>query len=229
MDYNSGDCNSGNYNSGNYNSGDCNYGEYNSGYRNSGDYNSGDYNSGDCNSGNYNSGDHNSGYRNSGYSNSGHQNCGDYNSGHQNCGDYNSGDWNSGSRHVGHFNTIKAEEIYCFNKLVNKFLWDLAVKPIWLYLPSPTTWVAFSEMSDSQVKSNPQAKKVGGYLKTNDMKEEWRKAYSSATEESIQQVRDLPGFDADVFFEITGLDIRIPYTHKEVVINGIAYLLVRKD
>ena len=209
MDYNSGYQNSGNYNSGNYNSGDCNSGNRNSGYRNSGDSNSG--------------------YRNSGYQNSGNYNSGDYNSGDCNSGNRNSGNWNSGSGHVGHFNTTKGEEIHCFNKLVNKSLWDLAVKPAWLYLPSPTTWVAFSKMSEPQVKSNPQAEKVGGYLKTNDMKEEWRKAYSSATEESIQQVRDLPGFDADVFFEITGLDLRRPCTHGEVVINGISYLLVRKD
>jgi len=76
-------------------------------------------------------------------------------------------------------------------------------------------------MSDQEKADNPTYQKCGGYLRKNDMREEWRKAYGSATEEEIKMVRDLPNFDADVFEEITGLDLRVNTDTCEVKIVEI--------
>ena len=203
------DTNTGEGNSGNRNSGDRNGGSRNSGYRNSGN----------CNSGNCNSGDWNSGYWNSGYCNSGNRNS----------GGYNSGDWNSGHRHAGCFNTTECEGGYFFNKWLASEEWNSAYKPHWLYDIYPATWVEAVDMSDQEKVDNPTFSTCGGYLRVNDMAEEWRKAFEGASEEDIQAVRDLPNFDYDVFEEITGLDLRVnkvqPLTEKTVYIDGKKYRL----
>jgi hypothetical protein len=164
-----------------------NTGDYNTGDYNTGNYNTGDYNTGDCNIGNYNTGD--------------------YNTGDYNTGDCNTWECNTGSFHTGSFNTSNAKQAYYFNKPCDKALWDNSSKPSWIYSPRPTTWVPASEMSDIEKSENPGYIKNDGYLRKNDMKEEWEKAYNSATEEEIQMVRDLPNFCAEVFKEITGLDL----------------------
>ena len=173
------------------------------GKNNTGIENSGNWNSGDRNSGSRNSGDWNSGDRNSGNWNSGNRN-----SGNRNSGDWNSGDWNDASLHVGCFNTIDASEAYYFNEIGSIERWNIAYKPRWLYEPSPATWVEETDMTDEEKKADPEFHVRGGYLRKNDMREEWLKAYESASAEDIQAVRDLPYFDYDVFEEITGLDLR---------------------
>ena len=217
---NTGDSNTGDCNTGNCNTGDCNTGYSNTGYSNTGKYNTGDWNTGDCNTGDYNTGD----------CNTGKYNTGDWNTGRWNTGKYNTGDWNTGSFHVGCFNTVVAEKAYYFNKLIDKAEWDAAKKPDWLYEPSPNTWVASGNMTDGEKADNLTYETTGGYLRKNDMKEEWRKAYKSASTEDIQAVRDLPGFDADVFEQITGLDLPenpAPETceGREIEIDGVTYVL----
>lgn len=128
---------------------------------------------------------------------------------------------------------MDAEKIYCFNKLINRAVWDAAEKPDWLYKPSPTTWVNAEDMTDEERAANPTHETTGGYLRKNDMADEWRKAYASASPEDIQAVRDLPAFDYDVFEEITGLDLREkPMSAKcegrEIEIDGVTYVLNQK-
>lgn len=66
------------------------------------------------------------------------------------------------------------------------------------------------------------------------MKKEWAKAYETASPEDIQAVRDLPGFDYDVFEEITGLNLREelkqkdPLEGREIEIDGKTYVLKAK-
>ena len=197
-DSNSGDNNSGNRNSGDNNSGDYNSGDSNSGDRNSGDSNSGNRNSGDSNSGNRNSGNNNSGYSNSGDYNSGDNNSGDYNSGDNNSGDYNSGDsnsgdsnsgdrnsgdsnsgqWNACAYETGSFNTVQSDVIRVFNMPCRRADWEKAKKPRFLY---------FS---------------IGS-----DYKKSFQESFKSATDEDIEMLRNLPNFDADVFFEISGIRV----------------------
>jgi len=184
---NSGDRNSGDYNSGNYNSGD-----RNSGYCNSGDYNSGYYNSGYCNSGDCNSGDRNSGFGNSGFGNSGFGN-----SGHYNSGDYNSGLFNTNEPKMHLFNR---ECEYTYSEFLAKFGYRTLN-------PTLTEWILSTDMTDAEKEAHPSHETTGGYLKTFTYKEAWSNAWKNADDEQKRWFRRLPNFDADIFFEITGIRV----------------------
>ena len=213
--YNTDSYNTGNWNTGNYNTGDWNTGNYNTGDYNTGNHSTGNYNTGYCNTGSYNTGSYNTGDWNIGKYNTGDWNIGKYNTGDWNTGNYNTGDWNTGgyntgNYHVGCFNTISAPKAYYFNTLIDKELWDNALKPDWIYMPALTTWVSTEDMTAKEKQKNPSYETTGGYLRVNDMKEEWRKAYDNATPEDIELTKQLPAFDAEVFLEITGIDLREP-------------------
>jgi hypothetical protein len=228
---NSGDSNSGHRNSGDRNSGDRNSGDRNSGDRNSGDRNSGDSNSGDSNSGHRNSGhrnsgdrnsgDRNSGHRNSGHSNSGDSNSGDRNSGHRNSGHSNSGDRNSGHSNSGAFNSgngmvrfFCSENIpvYIFNKPTDKTQDEvISLMPsFWNY--DLTEWVWASAMTDEEKEKYPFYETTGGYLKTVDYKEMCQTGWAKDDDDNKLRFFNLPNFDLNIFFEITGIDATADYT-----------------
>ena len=195
--YNSGNCNSGNYNSGNWNSGDCNSGNYNSGNWNSGNYNSGNYNSGNWNSGNCNSGDCNSG---------------NYNSGNWNSGRCNSGDWNKTDYSSGCFNT-KKQTIVMFNK---PSLWTFEdwqnSKAFFLLEEIPKKvliWTRFDKMTDKEKAAHPEAEVTGGYLKEADNTSEKQKWWNKLSDDDKKEIFSLPNFDAEIFKEITGIDVEV--------------------
>ena len=179
-DCNSGDSNSGHRNSGHRNSGDSNSGHSNSGHRNSGYSNSGHSNSGHRNSGCRNSGHRNSGDWNSGCRNSGHRNSGDWNSGDSNSGCRNSGSWNSCNYETGFFNSKNIDTIRVFNKDCDRQKWEDAEKPDFIYFELDTDL---------------------GYKKS------FQKSFDSASLNDIKLLKALPNFDADVFFEISGIRI----------------------
>ena len=181
---NSGKYNSGNRNSGNRNSGDCNSGDWNSGKYNSGDCNSGDWNSGDCNSGDWNSGGHNSG------------NC--------NSGSWNSGDWNSG------FFNSTTPNVCAFNKptglTYEEFYKIKGVHVLELYYEN-NLWVVSENMTEEEKKDHPEHETTGGYLKTVDFKTACKMMWNRLNDEDKQAVKEIPNFDAEVFKEITGIDV----------------------
>ena len=159
-------------------------------------------NSGDYNSGDYNSGDRNSGYRNSG----------DYNSGDYNSGDYNSGDWNKTNHDSGCFNTEETT-IRMFNKQSDMTYLDwVNCRAYFILIDMPTAdlrWVFFSEMTDAEKEKNPNAETTGGYLKrervTQEQKQKW---YDALSDDDKNEIKSLPNFDANIFEEITGIDVR---------------------
>lgn len=160
-------------------------------------------------------------------------NTGYYNTGHYNTGHYNTGYYNTGNFHVGCFNTVDAEKAYYFNKLISKADWENAEKPFWIYEPNPATLVLSEDMTDKEKEEHPTHETTGGYLRKNDMKEEWAKAYAQATPEDIELTKQLPGFDADVFLEITGIDLsdkpNSPTCEgREIEIDGVTYVLKAK-
>jgi Pentapeptide repeats (8 copies) len=162
--------------------------------------------------------------------NTGYWNTGDYNTGYYNTGYYNTGYWNTGNRNTGYFNTVTPDKVMVFNGHMTSREEFIAACPVWLFKPSPATWVSESEMSDQEKVDNPTSHTCGGYLRKNDWLAEWAKAYASASPEDVQKVRDLPGFDYDIFQEITGLDLRIAEEPKcvpppTVTINGIRYVM----
>ena len=191
---NTGSCNSGNCNSGNRNSGD-----RNSGNRNTGDWNSGDRNTGSCNSGDWNTGDWNSGD-----CNSGNRNSGDCNS-----GDWNSGDWNSAKHSNGIFNTEETK-IKIFDKESNWTFKDWIDSKSYKILNQIrlTEWIYKEEMTEEEKQKNPDYETKGGYLRKYEYKEACKIMWDKLTEEEKETVMtEIPNFDKDKFYKITGIRI----------------------
>ena len=139
-----------------------------------------------------NIGESNSGYRNSGDWNSGDRNSGDWNSGYRNSGDWNSGDWNACNYEAGAFNTVQSDTIRVFNKLCNRKLWEQCRKPRFIYFD-------LTEFVDDKLVSY-------------EYKEAFQRSYEKAKRRSdfgkqIELLKALPNFDADVFYEISGIKI----------------------
>ena len=172
-----------------------NTGKSNSGYRNSGDRNSGDYNSG-----NRNSGDWNSGYRNS--------------------GDWNSGNWNIGNYHAGCFNTKLNPKIKLFDKNSGWTIGDWYNSQAYQIMRTcPYTyseWVSSNNMNEEEKEKNPSYKTTGGFLKvfkaTSEDKKTW---WDNLAEEDKQEIRNLPNYDENKFFECVGItnETRIEFYH----------------
>jgi hypothetical protein len=152
-------------------------------------------NSGNCNSGNCNSGDWNSG---------------NWNSGNWNSGNRNSGDWNKTSFSNGCFNTV-SPKIYMFNKPTD---WTLEH---WLncrarYLLNqiddcPLEYVWFDSMTDEEKAAHPEAETTGGYLKERTTADNARKWWAGLSADDRNIIFSLPNFDAEIFKEITGIDV----------------------
>ena len=84
--------------------------------------------------------------------------------------------------------------------------WDVAF-PDYMYFDL-CEWVAEENMTKEEKKQNPDYKTAGGYLKEKGYEEAWRDAWDGAEDGEKVQTIGLPHFDADIFEEITGIDIR---------------------
>ena len=184
--------NIGEKNTGMLNSGDLNSGDLNSGDLNSGNRNSGNLNSGDLNSGNRNSGNRNSGNSNSGNSNSGNSNSGDCNSGNRNSGDFCSCDYSSGI-----FMTKKIT-YEAFNKQLTKEEYDDLIGSEGFMLLQCFRLYAF------KTRTEKNGQKHLAYL---SYKASWRMFWQTITPMQKLTVKRMPHFDADVFYEITGIKL----------------------
>ena len=168
----------------------------NIGEKNTGMFNSGDRNSGNDNSGNDNSGDLNSGNSNSGDCNSGNRNSGRFNSGNHNSGDFCSCDYSSGI-----FMTKKIT-YEAFNKQLTKEEYDDLIGSEGFRLLQRFRLYAF------KTRTEKNGQKRLAYL---SYKTSWRMFWQTLTPMQKLTVKRMPHFDADVFYEITG--IRITQRH----------------
>ena len=162
-------------------------GQYNTLTNNTGNFNSGRRNSGNSNSGNYNSGhcntgNFNSGNYNSGQCNSGNFNSEDYNSGHFNSGRRNSGNYNSGNYNSGNYNTGNYNS-GIFNTNEPKMR-------------------AFNLECDMTVSEffNSLNYSFHGLC--------YRISTKNLEEGDIDKIKALPNFDAKIFKEITGIEVK---------------------
>ena len=194
-----------------------NMGNHNTGFRNTGDFNTGNHNSG-----NHNIGICNTGSRNSGDYNSGDLNLGDFNSGDYNSGDFNSGDYNSGNGNFGCFNTKKNKMTF-FNKPSNWTYDDWAksrAKGVLRKLKvEQLEWIREKKMTDEEKEKYPEYKRTKGYLKCKKEKESnllRQELWNNLFEQDREAVLSLPNFNADIFKEITGIDVTID---KKVVLT----------
>ena len=136
-------------------------------------------------------------------------NTGEDNSGYGNTGNWNTGYWNSGygnstDRETGIFNTTQGK-IRLFNKETD-LTWGEIDHPDFdeFYL---NKWIPESEMTTEEKKAEAEFHVRGGYLKTYEREEAWANYWRDSGEEERQKVLNLPNFDADIFKEITGIDV----------------------
>ena len=242
---NNGKQNLGDGNWGSQNCGNRNRGDQNFGYRNNGDQNWGDQNWGDRNFGNWNFGDQNFGDLNNGDQNCGNQNRGDWNFGDGNWGDLNNGyrnngSYNKGDQLYGYFNTGKPEFRF-FNKPFDEGKLDEVKFPKWLdyeVKPVNMTWVERDKITEEQKRQYTSSEITGGFLLVETIddweksnKEAALKAWNETTEDDRQLTLQLPNFDADIFFDIFGIDVRsnIKTESEErfITIDGETYKLIK--
>ena len=146
----------------------------------------------------------NSGSNNSGDNNSGENNSGEWNSGDNNSGNFNSGSWNSGHNNSGYLN-IDTPNIRIFGKETSISRSEI-IFPLFFFFDL-TTWVSDEDMSDKEKEVFPSYVTTGGYLKTREYKQAFIESYEKATPEDRALVEKLPNFDADIFFQISGIRI----------------------
>ena len=182
-DCNTGDCNTGSCNTGDCNTGNRNIGSYNTGNRNIGGYNTGNYNTGGCNTGNRNTG-------------------------HGNTGNCNTGDWNKSSFNTGCFNT-EEQKIMLFNKpssmtyceWVNSDARDLLNQ-----IPKNVVkWIYEVNMTDTEKAAHPTYETTGGYLKVLNESECGQLWWNGLSDHQKNIIKEIPNFDADIFFQCTGI------------------------
>lgn len=183
----------------------CNTGNWNTGNRNAGNWNTGNRNTGNCNTGNRNTGDWNTGY-----CNTGDWNTGNWNTGYWNTGDCNTGDWNKSSFNTGCFNTTE-EKIRLFNKPSSWTYEDWVNSDARRLLngikKNVVEFVLSEDMTDEEKEEHTTHETIGGYLKVLDESECASLWWNGLSDKEKQVIKEIPNFDAEIFKEITGIDV----------------------
>ena len=80
-------------------------------------------------------------------------------------------------------------------------------------------------MTNKEKKDNPQYETTGGYLKTYEYKEAWRKSWNKASEGDRKKTLELPNWDNEIFKEITGIDVEaeLNKSSKIIMVDGKEY------
>ena len=202
--------NTGKGNSGLCNSGDWNTGDWNTGNRNAGNCNTGIKNTGDYNTGNFNTGDWNTGYCNTGDCNTGDCNTGDCNAGDWNTGNWNTGDFNTGDCNVGCFNT-QSQKLRFFDKETDMTFEEWRASEAYRILQKirfvPARWIWGDEMTEAEKAEHPEYKITGGYLKEQDTSNCYIEWWDGLTEHEKQVIKNIPNFDPQKFYLITGIKV----------------------
>ena len=137
-------------------------------------------------------------------------NTGDWNTGDCNTGHYNTGNWNTGDYNTGFFNTI-TPTIMLFNKPTDLTRVQIAsTKGVRVLNRNYENnwWIYSANMSEEEKKAHPEHEYTGGYLKSVSFKEACRIMWDKLTNEEKKEVKKIPNFDADIFKEITGVNVK---------------------
>ena len=206
----------------------------NTGHKSTGDWSTGDRSTADRSTGHQSTGYGSTGDQSTGYGSTGDQSTGDRSTGDQSTGygstgygsaGYRStGNWSISSYSTGHFSTEDYAGFGAFNKPCTPERWVNAYKPDWLYFHL-TEWVETDNMSDQEKEDNPSYKTTGGYLRVYGYQEAFQKSYNAANREEQLKIKELPNFDADIFFEISG--IRIDAETEEMTLAEVCKELKR--
>lgn len=150
-----------------------------------------------------NTGKDNAGLFNSGACNSGNRNSGNFNSGDFNSGNFNSGDFCSCNFSSGIFMTKKIT-YEAFNKQLSKEEYDE------LTGSEGFTLLCRFRLCLFKTRTTKNGQK---HLACLSYKASWRVFWQTLTPMQKLTIKKIPHFDADVFYEITG--IRLGKLHKE--------------
>ena len=194
-----------------------------------GNESTGDWSTGDWSTGNGSTGDCSTGHYSTGDWSTGHRSTGNGSTGNGSTGDWSTGSWSTSNYSTGHFSTEDYSGFGCFDKPCTLEEWHAAYKPSWLYF-NLIEWVPECDMTDEEKESNPTYDTTGGYLKVYDYKEAFQASYNKATREEQLKIKELPNFDADKFYQISGIRIDEAPTPEEpeqtIELNGKKYKLV---
>ena len=169
-------------------------------------WSTGDHSTGLCSTGNHSTGLCSTGNRSTGNLSTGDHSTGLCSTGHRSTGDWSTGYWSTSSYSTGHFSTEDYSGFGCFDKPCTLEEWHAAYKPDWLYFDL-TEWVPERNMTDEEKEADPTYDTTGGYLKVYDYKEAFQASYNKATREEQLKIKELPNFDADKFYQISGIRI----------------------
>ena len=162
--------------------------------------NTGDCNTGNCNTGDWNTGDWNTGNRNTG----------NWNTGDCNTGDWNTGDWNKSSFNTGCFNT-EEQKIMLFNKpsdMTYREWIDSDARYLLNQIPKDVVeWIYEEDMTDEEKAAHPTYETTGGYLKVLDESECGQLWWGSLSDRRKEIIKAIPNFDAEIFFQCTGVRV----------------------
>ena len=152
----------------------------------------------------------NTGNRNTGNRNTGDWNTGDCNTGNRNTGNRNTGDWNKSSFNTGCFNT-EEQKIMLFNKPSNMTYRDWYESDArWLLNQIPkdvVEWIWSDNMTDEEKEQHPEYKTTDGYLKVLDESECGQIWWGSLSDRQKNIIKAIPNFDAEIFFQCTGIRV----------------------
>lgn len=68
-------------------------------------------------------------------------------------------------------------------------------------------WIDKEDMTDEEKENVSGWETMEGYLKTLDYKEAWQVFWKETNKENKDKFLKLPNFDAEIFKEITGIDV----------------------
>ena len=140
--------------------------------------------------------------------NTGVCNSGDWNSGYWNSGDWNSGVANKCDYSNGVFCNEADNNIRIFNRPSGMSLSDFYNSRYWNAICSApfylTEWIGYTQV---EKEADPKKELVGGYLKTYTTEEAWANWWKELSEENKEIIKEIPNFDAEIFKDITGIEV----------------------
>ena len=133
-----------------------------------------------------------------------------------NSGNRNSGDWNKSSFVAGCFNTENHSLLF-FDKPTT-MTYEQWRRSDACYLMNqidfrPTEWIWSDDMTDDEKDNNPDWEINGGYLKVRDNANCCLDWWNGLSDRQKDIIKAIPNFDADKFFAITGIDLRLSLIH----------------
>lgn len=139
------------------------------------------------------------------------KNCtGRCNTGNRNTGDCNTGDCNKSSFNTGCFNTVE-QKIMLFNKPSDMTYRDWYESDArWLLNQIPkdvVEWIYSEDMTDEEKAEHLTHETTGGYLKVLDESECGQLWWGSLSDRQKNIIKAIPNFDAEVFFQCTGIRV----------------------